>query len=236
MKIPLVLLCGGLATRLGDCARTVPKSLIEVAGEPFIFHQLRLLKREKIGRVVICAGHLGDQIQKEIQNGSQFGLDIGYSFDGEKLLGTGGAIKQALPLLSDVFWVMYGDSYLDTTFSPILNFFFAHQKKSLITIFKNENKWERSNIDWNGKEILKYNKKHPDPSMKYVDCGLGIMRKSAFSPWLDRMTFDLSDLQEDLVQEHEMLGHEVHQRFFEVGSIKGLEETRQYIEKNRILR
>src|SRR6266481_3446322 len=110
---PIAVIAGGLATRMGDRARTTPKSMLVVAGEPFIAHQLRLFRREGLERVVLCVAHLGDQIEDFVGDGAKFGLSVNYSPDGETLMGTGGAVKKALPLLGDEFFITYGDSYLD---------------------------------------------------------------------------------------------------------------------------
>ena len=230
---PLALLAGGVGSRLRAIAPDIPKSMIEVAGEPFISHQLKLLKREGIVRVVICAGHLGQQIQEFVQEGSQFGLHIGYSFDGEKLRGTGGAIRKALPLLGDLFWVMYGDSYLDIPFGPILKYFLDRQKPALMTLFYNRNQWDRSNVLFDKGVVRQYLKKNSSPELKHIDYGLSLVRQSAFEPWSQDETFDLAEVYSNLIAEEEMLGYEVSQRFYEVGSPRGLEETRAWLEEKR---
>ena len=128
MMPPVVILAGGPATRLYPVTQHVPKAMLEVAGQPFIGHQLELLRQKGVVRIVICAGYLGEQIMRFVRDGADFGLSVNYSFDGARLLGTGGALKKALPLLDDVFFVMYGDSYLTTDFGPIVEYFFSHNK------------------------------------------------------------------------------------------------------------
>ena len=103
--LPVAILAGGLATRLRPMTDRVPKSLLRIAGRPFIFHQLELLKNQGVDRVVLCVGHLGDQVKAAVGDGRALGLAINYSFDGGELLGTGGALKRALPLLGDRFFV-----------------------------------------------------------------------------------------------------------------------------------
>src|SRR5687767_15508520 len=118
--LPVALLAGGLATRLRPITATTPKALVEVAGRPFIEHQLALLRRNGIRRVVLCLGYLGEQIQALLGDGAAHGVELDYSFDGEQLLGTGGALRRAAPLLGQVFWVLYGDSYLDIDYCAVL--------------------------------------------------------------------------------------------------------------------
>ncbi len=218
----LALLAGGLAKRMRPFTDSTPKSLLEVAGEPFINHQLRLLKRENIVHVVICAGHLGEKIQDAVGDGSQFGLSVSYSFDGEKLLGTGGSILKALPSLGEVFWVMYGDSYLDISFPPILSYFQSENKTGLMTVFENGNRWDSSNVVFKNGRIVDYKKGLEGPDVNYIDFGLGIFRESAFSSWNTGESFDLSQVYKHLVLSEDLLGYEVNKRFYEVGTPSGL--------------
>ncbi len=229
MTPPLALLAGGLATRLYPATRTIPKALLEVAGEPFIKHQLALLKRRGVTKIVICAGYLGSQIQDCLGDGKEIGLAIAYSFDGDRLLGTGGALRKALPLLGDLFWVMYGDSYLDLDFGPILQFFLTRDKLGLMTVFKNENRWDRSNVLYAKGKIVRYDKRNPAPDMKHIDYGLALLRKKALETINQNVVFDLSDLYQQLVEKDELLGYEAKERFYEIGSFAGLRETSDYL-------
>src|SRR3954471_4975056 len=122
---PLALLAGGLATRLGDLTKQSPKALLEAGGDPFIAHQLRLLRRERVPRVVICAGYLAEQIQDYVGDGSRFGIPVTYRIDDPRRLGTGGALRPALDDLGDQFIVMYGDSWLDIAYAPVVDAFRA---------------------------------------------------------------------------------------------------------------
>jgi NDP-sugar pyrophosphorylase family protein len=164
-------------------------------------------------------------IKEYIGNGEIFGLKISYSFDGEKLLGTGGAIKNAMDLLDDTFFVMYGDSYLNIDFNPINEYFEKFDKSGLMTVFRNENKWDKSNIILENGNIIKYDKKNYIHEMKFIDYGLGILKKNAFNDFKEKDVFDLSDLYVNLIKRNGMLGFEVKERFYEIGSIEGLKET-----------
>src|SRR6476646_8425936 len=124
-EIPVALLAGGLATRLRPVTEKIPKALVDLAGKPFIEHQLELLHRNGIRKIIFCLGHLGEMVEQHLGDGSRFGMQLKYAYDGERLLGTGGAIKRASHLLDDVFWVMYGDSYMDIDYPAVLNFFFS---------------------------------------------------------------------------------------------------------------
>src|ERR1700738_114982 len=136
--LPVAILAGGTATRLQPISHSIPKSLVAVAGEPFVAHQLRLLQRERVQRVVLCIGHLGQMIRDFVGDGGRFGLNVTYSFDGSRLMGTGGALRKALPLLADPFFVLYGDSYLDIAFEPVIRAFRQSGAPVLMAVFRNE--------------------------------------------------------------------------------------------------
>lgn len=222
---PLALLAGGLATRLRPLTETIPKSLLDVAGEPFIAHQLRLFHRQGIGKVVICAGFLGSTIQEFVRDGARFGVSVAYSFDGDTLLGTGGALRKALPLLGGEFMVVYGDSWLDTDYAKIVSTFRASDKPALMTVFCNSDAWDSSNVEFDGHTIRNYDKRSKTPAMRHIDWGLGLLKRSVFDDWGDAAQFDLADVYGGLVKRRLLAGHEVTQRFFEIGSAAGLRET-----------
>ncbi len=227
----ILILAGGCATRLYPVTKTIPKAMVKVAGKPFIAHQLDLLKKNGFKKVVICSSYLSKQIQNFVGNGNNFGLSVHFSVDGKKLLGTGGAIKKALPLLTDVFLVMYGDSYLNISFLPIIDYFLSHDKKGLMVVLKNKNKWDKSNVICKNGNIIKYDKNSHDRKMEYIDYGLGILRKSAFDEINKREVFDLVVLYKGLIKKKQMLGFEVKRRPYEIGSPLGLAETEKHLSK-----
>ena len=223
----LGLLCGGLGKRLGSLTKQIPKALVEINGEPFIAHQLRLVSRSGVKNVVVCAGYLGEQIKTYVGSGERFNVNVSYSFDGEKLLGTGGAVKKALPLLSDPFLIMYGDSYLNADFAPIIKYFYQKGAKALVTVFRNKNQWGTSNIAWKNGVITEYSKRSSSLQMEYIDYGLTMIRKSSFDSFSDIEAFDLDQVFIQMVHQDEMLGFEVEERFYEIGSLAGLEKVKQ---------
>lgn len=221
----LALLAGGLATRLRPITTTIPKSMVEVAGEPFIAHQLRLLVREGITDAVICAGYLGEQIEAFVGDGTSFGCHVRYSYDGKELQGTGGALARALPYLGGRCFVMYGDSYLDTPFRSIYETFLNTGLPALMTVFQNKGQWDASNIEFADGVIRRYDKVNRTPEMHYIDYGLSVLNTSIVSEWMPKGRFDLADLYRDLVDRHLLAGYEVPNRFYEIGSPTGLKET-----------
>src|ERR1700733_5094623 len=165
IDIPVALLAGGLATRLRPLTETVPKVLLEVAGKPFLQHQLAMLREQGIRRVVLCVGFLGEQVRQQFGNGSAHGVELLYSFDGPVLLGTGGAIRQALPLLGERFFVLYGDSYLNVDFSQVASSFNESRKSALMTVFDNRDRWDASNVWFAEGQIKLYDKRARIPEM-----------------------------------------------------------------------
>jgi NDP-sugar pyrophosphorylase family protein len=225
----VAILAGGLATRLRPITEAVPKSLLEVNGEPFVVHQLRLLKSNGIQRVVLCVGHFGELIQRAIGDGSALGLQVDYSFDGVALLGTAGAIRNALPKLSDFFFVMYGDSYLPCDYAAIARNFESAGVLGMMTVFRNEGKWDTSNVEFEAARILAYSKTNRTPRMRYIDYGLGVFRAEAFQGLPAGKPCDLAELYTDLLQREQLAAFEVPERFYEIGSPGGLRETAEFL-------
>jgi NDP-sugar pyrophosphorylase family protein len=227
--LPVAILAGGLATRLRPITEKIPKALVEVAGKPFIFHQLDWLKSQKLDRVVLCVGYLGEMIRKKVGSGENWGMKIQYSLDGEKLLGTGGALKKALPLLGKEFFVFYGDSFLPIDFLPVQEAFQISGKPALMTFLKNQGRWDRSNVQASGGRLIAYNKRQPTPDMENIDYGLGVFSERAFMGWEASDSFDLADVYQALAQKGDLAGHEVIHRFYEIGSKEGLVETEKFL-------
>jgi NDP-sugar pyrophosphorylase family protein len=220
----LALVAGGLATRLRPLTSFMPKSLIHVAGEPFLAHQLRLIRAGGIREVVLCCGFLGEQIEDFAGDGSRFGLAITYSHDGPQPLGTGGALLKALPLLGQRFLIMYGDSWLTEPIEPIWRAFLESGKPALMTVFCNQNRWGASNVEFRKGNVIRYDKHHPSPSMHHIDYGLDALEASALANWTVPV-FDLADVWSGLAHYSLLAGFETAERFYEIGSVDGLRET-----------
>lgn len=224
--MPVAILAGGLATRLRPLTEKLPKSLIELHGEPFLAHQLRLLRANGIQRVVLCVGYLGERIRDVIADGGGFGLQVEYSFDGPELLGTAGAVRNALPKLGEAFFVMYGDSYLTCDFAAVARAFSSSGKLAMMTVFRNDGMWDSSNVEFDEGRILAYSKKDRTSRMHYIDYGLGVFRAEAFQ--LGGAN-DLADLYAELLKSGQLAAFEEHERFYEIGTSAGLEETAAFL-------
>jgi NDP-sugar pyrophosphorylase family protein len=237
VTLPVAILAGGLATRLGAITQTIPKALLDVAGKPFVVHQLELLRAAGIQRVVLCVAHLADQIEAVVGDGRAFGVEVRYSNDGGQLLGTGGAIRKALPLLGDAFFVLYGDSYLLCDYAAIERAYRASGKLGLMTVYENRGQYDSSNVAFEGGRILRYDKTPGLPgttwpgAMTHIDWGLGVIAASAFGNYPAEGRLDLAVVYQDLLARDELAGYEVTQRFYEIGSVAGLEDTRRLLSK-----
>jgi NDP-sugar pyrophosphorylase family protein len=227
--MPALILAGGYATRLRPITEHIPKALIDIGGRPFLWHQLQLLKRSGIRRVVLAVGYLGEQIEQQFGNGAQLGVSLEYSFDGAVLLGTGGAIKKALPLLPDSFFVMYGDSYLTCDYSAVAETFRAAGRQGLMTVFRNDGRLDTSNVEYDGTRIVRYDKTNRTPAMRHIDYGLGAFHRDAFAMVSEGERCDLVEVYQALLKTGQLASFEVHERFYEIGSPGGLRDTIEFL-------
>lgn len=241
MSLPVAILAGGLATRLGSVTTRIPKSLVDIGGRPFIAHQLALLSRHGLTDIVLLVGHLGEMLRDTLGNGAGYGVRLRYVFDGPGQLGTGGAVRGVLAELGEACFVLYGDSYLECDYEAIEQAFLASGKSALMTVCRNDDQWDRSNVQFEDGRIVRYDKTHRTPDMRHIDYGLGAFRATAFecSPVGNGLTglkpcakdaFDLVTVYQDLLVRGDLAGYEVPSRFYEIGSPSGLEDTRAYLD------
>jgi len=229
-RLPTIcILAGGRGTRLGERVADTPKPLLEVAGEPFLLHQLRLLAANGAADVVICVGYLGEQIEERIGH-EQLGIRIEYSYDAPGLDGTLGAIRRALPLLSDRFLVLYGDTYLRLDYRAAARAWENSGCRGLMTVLRNEGRWDSSNVLFENERVLAYDKTAPSSDMHWIDYGLGGLEASSLElvPHDER---DLTSLYKRLVELNELFGYEVFERFYEIGSPESLAETDAFLSR-----
>lgn len=226
--LPVAILAGGLAKRLRPITETIPKSLVEVAGRPFVLRQLAYLREQGVRRAVLCIGYLGEMIEEVVGTGEMLGLEVAYSMDGPEPLGTGGALKKALPLLGERFFVLYGDSFLPVNFGEVQDAFECSGQDALMTVLHNADRWDKSNVLFQAGRPLEYNKRAPRPEMAYIDYGLGVLSASVLQGCPDGQALDLADVYQDLSRQGRLAGMEVHQRFYEIGSHSGLKEAEGY--------
>jgi NDP-sugar pyrophosphorylase family protein len=231
--LPLAILAGGLAKRLRPLTETLPKSLVPICGEPFIAHQLRLVRERGVERVVLCLGYLGEMVRDFVGDGRSFGLEIAYSWDGGQPLGTAGAVHAALPLLGDAFFLMYGDSYLPCDYRAVEESFETAGKPGLLTVFRNEGQWDSSNVEFRDGRIVTYSKQ-PNANMRHIDYGLEVFRRTAFTS-LPASPCDLATVVTSLLAQDQLAAFEVGERFYEIGSFEGISALQQLLAQGRVV-
>jgi len=229
----MVILTGGLATRLHPLTQRVPKAMIKIQGKPFLEYQIELLKRNQITDILLCVGHLAEQIKSYFRDGKDFGVNICYSEERGGLLGTGGALKNAEPLLNEEFFLMNGDSYLMLNYEEIASFFKTRNKLALMVVYKNYNKYDRSNVIVEGGMVKAYDRKRRSPQMIHIDVGLSIVKRQALALIPKGKPALLDELWVKLIAQKQLLAFETRQRFYEIGSFDGLREFEQLIKKGK---
>ena len=231
MKLQCVILAGGLATRLKPITEKIPKSMLKIKDTPFLEYQIELLGKNNIDEIIVCVGYLSKQIESYFGNGERFGVNIKYSYEKDQLLGTGGAIRNAWSLLQNNFFVIYGDSYLNINYGAVYRYFLKINYSSLLVIYKNKNKWDKSNVVFKSGVVELYDKKSQTPEIKYIDYGLSILSKKVIKEVPEGVFYDLANLYKRLAREKKLAGYEVFRRFYEIGSKRGLKEFKDFMER-----
>jgi NDP-sugar pyrophosphorylase family protein len=226
--LPVIILAGGLAKRMRPLTENIPKALLPVNGKPFIDLQLELLRNNGINRVVLCLGYLGEQIEQYV-NSTDYEMDIAFSYDGDSPLGTGGAVRKAAKITGKAFFVLYGDSYLEINYADVQQAWENSGKSALMTVYRNENHWDTSNVLFEGNRIVHYSKTERTAAMQHIDYGLGILQEDIFNGYGEH--FDLADVYANLAECGELSGYEAQNRFYEIGSPGGLTELEEHLKK-----
>lgn len=218
----MVIPCGGLATRLGDIAKNTPKAMLSINGKPFLERQINLIKKYDFDEIVLCIGHLGEQIYDYFKDGNEFGIRIKYSKDDG--LGVIGAVKNAEDILEPHFFIMYGDSYLpELDFNDMYFKFIGQDLLAMMSIWRNMNYLDKSNITTDGKIILSVGQ----PNSQYIDYGAIVFNKKALHIVPGNHHFSTGQMWTVLAQNRQLATYVVHTRFFNIGDPEQLEEVRR---------
>lgn len=224
---PVCVLAGGIGSRLGERVRELPKPLIDVAGRPFLLHQLELLRRHGARRIVLCVGYLGERIEAVVGDGSQLGLEVSYAYDPPGLAGTAGAVRGALPLLGDAFLVLYGDTYLRIDYRDVERSWRASGCPALMAVLRNDGRWDTSNAVLDDGMVVEYSKSRPHPAMRWIDYGVGVLTPAALAAAPGDP--DLAGVYRELARSGRLSGYEAHERFYEIGTPDALAETDAFL-------
>lgn len=228
----IVVLAGGKATRLYPLTKEIPKSLVPINGVPFIAHQLNLFKKNNISDVVLCIGILSEKIVQYVGNGSKFGISVRYSTeDQSQLLGTLGALRNAYDLLDEIFFVTFGDSYLEINYDKIYHEFNTVNKLGLMTVYRNQNNLVPSNVKISNGMVIEYDKSASN-NFEYVDYGLSIFRKKTLDFFPKEKNLDLTHLNQKLISMKELAAYEIHQKFYEIGTFEGIADLESHLKNN----
>ena len=227
--LPVIILAGGLATRLRPITETIPKALVEINGRPFLDYQMRLLAANGVTRAVLSVAYRGEMIEEYLGDGSRYRIAVSYSYDGPSYLGTAGAIRKALDQLGDSFFTLYGDSYLTASFAAVERTFLESGKEALMTVYRNDGLFDTSNVEFAGGRILTYDKKARTASMRHIDYGLGVFRASVFAEMTEGESGDLAATYREALRRGELAAFEVTGRFYEIGTLAGMEDTGKFL-------
>lgn len=236
--VPFLVLVGGKGSRLGDSAADRPKCMVDIGGEPFVSHMLKLLKDKGAKNVVLLTGHRGDQVREYVKDGKDFDLDVAYSEDGDSPLGTGGAVKKAAGDLKGTVAVMYGDSYLDIPMSSISQRFEKCAQSGLMTVIQNHDavSTQKSNVEYDPKRTLikAYSKKNPTEAMTYIDYGLSFFDADVLKKFDKDGEFDLGEIFTKQAEAGQLAGYEVQRRFYDINTPESLIHTRAFLSRNNL--
>lgn len=232
----IAILAGGLATRLHPLTERIPKSMVEIKGKPFLQYQIELLRYNDVRDVVLCVGHLAEQIKDYFGDGRHFGVNITYSDEGERRLGTAGALKFAEDLLADEFFVLFGDSYLLLDYRVIMEYFLARDELGLMVVYRNENRYDSSDVLVEDGFVTAHNKENALPGMVYINEGLSVLRKQALGIIPPDRQLSLQAFFQKLIAQKQLLALETKQRFYEIGSLAGLQEFERLVAEGGVPR
>jgi NDP-sugar pyrophosphorylase family protein len=231
MKI--AILAGGLGTRLGSLTKDTPKSMVKIRGKPFLEYQLELLKKQNLKEIVLCVGHLKDKIESYFGDGSRFGVRIEYGEE-EEPLGTAGALRNAGNLLGDDFLVLNGDSYLAINYREVIEEYRLGNKLGLMVVYRNNNRYDKSNVMIADGLVTSYDRSGRIEGMNYIDYGLSVLNKKALEFVPQGKFLQLDEVYRELVRRRQLTAFETQVRFYEVGSVQGLEDFTKIVERGQI--
>jgi NDP-sugar pyrophosphorylase family protein len=229
-----VILAGGLGTRLGELTRDMPKAMTPFHDRPFLHYSVKLLGNQGIRDIVICIGYLGEQIKDFFGNGQKMGVNIKYSQEGERLLGTGGALRQARDMFDSYFLVLNGDTYLPIDYREVEGKHLQRGRKALMVVYDNKIDTEvKNNIALDDDEtVLRYDKEGISSELNYVEAGAIILRKEVLELIPEEVPISLEDgIYSPLIQEREMAAYITKQRFYDIGTPERQKAFEEFVKK-----
>lgn len=232
-----VILAGGLGTRMLPRTERVPKLLLPVAGRPFAAWLLERLAAAGFDEALLCIAHLGEMIRDEVGDGRSFGIAVRYADEGPILLGTAGALRRALPDLAPTFLVTYGDSFLPFDYAaPLADLALHPGAQGTMAVFRNDDRWDRSNTQIAGEIVVRYEKRArdaaPDPAIDHIDYGATALRREVVAALPEGVPLGLDAVQRELAARGLLRALPASRRFFEIGSPEGLADLEAELTRN----
>jgi NDP-sugar pyrophosphorylase family protein len=233
--VQCLILAGGLATRMRPLTETIPKAMIPVEGRPFIDHQLAWLAAHGVTDAVLSVGYLGEAIRAHVGDGARYGLSARVVDEGPNLRGTAGAVRLAFDegVLAERFLLTYGDSFLPIDFAAVFRHFEASGAPALMTVYRNQGRWDTSNVIFDGRMVTLYDKQRrtrPPEDFAFIDYGLSALTRRAIEQGIPTgVKADLSELFHTLSLRGELSGYESPERFYEIGSPEGLADFSEWV-------
>ena len=230
--ITLVILAGGLATRIRPITNNKAKALIEINGKPFIYWQLKYYIKQGVKNFVFLLGFKGEEIEGYIKKNNYFNVNISFYYDGNQLRGTGGSILQSINKFPENFFVLYGDTLLQIDLNDMYNFYDKNNHQITMSIYKNKSMYDKSNVQKLSHNKITYNKDNLQNDMSYIDYGISILNKKIFISNTDKTLTDLSSFYKGISSKNKLFGYEVFKRFYEIGSFEGIKQTQSFVKEN----
>jgi N-acetyl-alpha-D-muramate 1-phosphate uridylyltransferase len=229
--VQAAILAGGLGTRLRPLTDKIPKAMVPVNGRPFLEYEIELLKANQVDDLIVCLGYLGKQIEVHFGDGKKFGVKLRYSYDGKELLGPIGGLKMAERFLGKEFFVTYGDAYLRMDYAGMMEGLRASKRLGAMAVYKNEGKFGKSDVIAKRGLVTAYDKKKTLPGMLWVNFGVTALKKSALDGVEAGSYCDEETYYGGLVKQKQLAAYETLDRFYEIGTPKGLDEFTRFILK-----
>ena len=161
MKV--VIIAGGQGTRIASVNNEIPKAMIPINGKPVLEYQIELAKRYGLTDFIFIIGHLGNVIKDYFGNGSKWGVSITYHHE-QTPLGTAGAMPEIAHLLTDDFFIFYGDTVMDIALDEMLKFHNDHQSEATLLVHPNDHPYDSDIVEIDNKNrlIQLHIKPHPE--------------------------------------------------------------------------
>ena len=219
VEIPqVVILAGGLGSRLGEITETIPKSLIEVNGIPIITRILDWAYEQGCRRSLILTGHLGEMFENY-----EHKIDLTFVKESEPL-GTGGALWNAKDQLENEFILLWGDDYHPTNYSSLVD---SHRQNNALLTMTVTEKHETMNLRHENGKVIEYNKSSPNENFNGYEAGTSIVDKKVIETYGKNGKWSWEETVYPALS-GEITAHIDNTKFWDMGTPERLEVLNQF--------